>query len=332
MRKYVKYFIGALLLVGVLGSAAVAYAAQGVDFEAHRGGPGGPGRGPGVGGEVISVDGNTINVETPRGDEGTIVTNDETEFMVNGEAGSLADVAVGKFAMAIGEKQDDGSVLADRVMVVDELPERGSRPGDGEGMPGRPDRGPRVGGEVTAVDGNTIKVNNPRDGEGTIITDDETEFIVNGEAGSLADVAVGKFVGAHGEMQDDGSLLADQVMVHDEAPVPPDGPGRRGRGPHVGGEVISVDGNTIKVENPRDGEGTIITNDETEFIVNGEVGSLADVAVGKFVGAHGEMQDDGSILADRVMVSDELPTRPERSERPADAQGFFSSDQPAQSY
>jgi len=201
--------------------------------------------------------------------------------------------------------------------VMDELPERGSPPGDGEGMPGRPDRGPRVGGEVTAVDGNTIKVDNPRDGEGTIVTNDETEFIVNGEAGRLADVTVGKFVGAHGEMQDDGSILADQVMVHDEAPVPPDGPGRPGRGPHVGGEVTSVDGNTIKVENPRDGEGTIVTTDETEFIVNGEAGSLADVVVGKFVGAHGEMQDDDSILADRVMVSDELP---ERSPGPQDGQ------------
>ena len=55
--------------------------------------------------------------------------------------------------------------------------------------------------------------------------------------------------------------------------------------------MTAIDGNTITVENPR-GEGTIITNDETKFIVNGEEeGSLADVEVGKFAGAHGEMPD-----------------------------------------
>jgi len=405
MKKYAKYIIGALLIVGVLGGAAVAYAAQGVDFQSRRGGPGGPGRGPGFGGEVIAVDGSTIQVQNPHGEEGTIVTNDATEFIVNGEAGSLADVAVGKFVMAMGERQDDGSVLAERVMVMDEVPTPPDGPrGPGRGPhvggevasvdgntikvknprddsedtivtndqtefivngeagslddvavgkfvgahgemqddgsiladrvmvtdeapvpPGRPGRGPHVGGEVTAVDGNTIKVKNPRDdNEGTIVTNDETEFIVNGEAGSLADVTVGKFVGSHGEMQEDGSLLADRVMVMDEAPAPPDGPGHPGRGPHVGGEVTGVEGNIIKVKNPR-GEGTIITNDETEFIVNGQAGSLADVAVGKFVGAGGEMQDDGSILADRVVVMDELPTRPERSEG---AQGFFPDGQP----
>jgi len=133
MKKYIKYIIGALLIVGILGGAAVAYAAQGVDFEAHRGGPGGPGRGPGVGGEVTAVDGTTITVETPRGEAGTIVTDEETEFIVNGEAGSLADVEVGKFVGAHGEMQDDGSILADRVMVTDELPTRPERPEGAQG-------------------------------------------------------------------------------------------------------------------------------------------------------------------------------------------------------
>jgi hypothetical protein len=136
MRKYVKYIIGALLIVGVLGSATVAYAAQGGEFEAHRGGPGGPGRGPGMGGEVIAVDGNTITVKNPRGNEGTIVTNDETEFIVNGKSGSLADVVVGKFVGAHGQMQDDGSILADRVMVMDELPERGAGPKGEQGCGG----------------------------------------------------------------------------------------------------------------------------------------------------------------------------------------------------
>ncbi len=132
MKHLKKYIIGLLLIVGLLGSAAIAYAAQGDGDGTLFARRGGPGHGPRVGGEITAVDGNTITVENPRNGEGIIVTTEETEFIVDGEAGSLADVTVGKFAGGEGEKQDDGSLLAARIMVHNEAP---PHPHDGNGRP-----------------------------------------------------------------------------------------------------------------------------------------------------------------------------------------------------
>ncbi len=177
--------------------------------------------------------------------------------------------------------------------------------GGPEGRRGGPGGcGPGGGGEVTAIDGNTITAENPH-GEVTIITTADTEFEVNGKAGSLSDISVGMFVGAHGEKDDDGVVTADRVFAGDEKPERPEG-GRRGRG--AGGEVTGISGSTITVENPR-GEATIVTTADTEFEVNGKAGSLSDISVGMFVGAHGEKDDDGVVTADRVFAGDERPER-----------------------
>ncbi len=295
MKQITKYLVLTVLVIVMMSSVAVAFAAQG----GLEGVGGHPGRG--VGGEVTAVDGANIQVENPRG-EATIVTDDNTEFVVNGETGSLADIEVGMFVLAKGERNDDGTFSATHVFASDEAPQR---PDDGQG--GRPGRG--VGGEVIAIDGANIQVENPR-GEATIVTDDNTEFVVNGEAGSLADIEVGMFVGAKGERNDAGTFSATHVFASDEAPQrPDDGQGRRpGRG--VGGEVIAIDGANIQVENPR-GEATIVTDDNTEFVVNGEAGSLADIEVGMFVLAKGEKNDDGTFSATHVFASDEAPQRPD---------------------
>jgi hypothetical protein len=215
MKRMTKYLVLAVLAVVLMGTATIAWAAQG--------GPEGR-RGPGdrgVGGEVTSIDGQTIYVENPHG-SASIITTDNTEFVVNGEAGSLSDISVGMFAHAPGEKDDNGNVTATRVFASDEAP---PHPRDGEGRPGR-----GVGGEVTSIDGQTINVENPR-GSASIITTDDTEFVVNDEAGSLSDISVGMFVRAQGEKDDAGNVTATRVCASDEAPPhPQDGQGRPGRG------------------------------------------------------------------------------------------------------
>ena len=162
-----------------------------------------------------------------------------------------------------------------------------------------------IGGEVTAIDGNTITVENPR-GTGTIVTNGDTQFMVNGEEGNLSDIQVGMFAGAKGEVSEDGtSVTAEMVFAGDERPQRDGRKGGRG----VGGEVTAIDGNTITVENPR-GTGTIVTTDDTQFMVNGEEGNLSDIQVGMFVGAKGEMSEDGSsVTASHVFAADELPQR-----------------------
>jgi hypothetical protein len=110
---------------------------------------------------------------------------------------------------------------------------------NGVGQPGAPGSpgGRGIGGEVTAIDGDTLTVESPR-GTGTIVTTADTTFTVNGEAGSLSDIGVGMFAGARGEVSEDGSsVTATEVRASDEQPQRPDngegrpGPGERGGTP-----------------------------------------------------------------------------------------------------
>ena len=286
MKKIIMFLLFSILAIALLAGAAIVFAQERpADVQGRHGGPGGRG----VGGEVTSIDGSTIHVKDPHG-EAAIVTNDSTEFVVNGAAGSLADIKVGMFVHAQGEKSDDDTFTATRVFASDEQPQ--------------PPGGRGVGGKVTSIDGSTIQVETPH-GEAAIVTNDSTEFVVNGADGSLADIAVGMFVGAQGEKNDDGTFTATRVFASDEQPQRPE---RGDRG--VGGKVTSIDGSTIHVETPH-GEAAIVTNDSTEFVVNGADGSLADIAVGMFVHAQGEKNDDGTFTATRVFASDEQPQPPD---------------------
>lgn len=210
MKRSIKYLMFGLMLIAMLSSAAVAFAQGG---QGGPGGPGGPGRG--AGGEVTAIDGSTIVVTNPHGDEESIVTTDSTEFVVNDETGSLDDIEVGMFVHAEGERDDDGTLTATKVMASDDMPQ-------GPGGPGGPGRG--IGGEVTAIDGSTIVITNPHGDEESILTTDSTEFVVNDEAGSLGDITVGMFVCAEGEKDDAGSFTATKVIASDDMPQPPDRP------------------------------------------------------------------------------------------------------------
>ena len=92
-----------------------------------------------AGGRVIAVSGTTITVSMgwrKPGQGGTtttyttstnIVTNANTRFTLpGGKAATLADVKVGGFVQAWGQKQADGSLLATQVVLGGAFP--GSRP------------------------------------------------------------------------------------------------------------------------------------------------------------------------------------------------------------
>lgn len=134
MKQSIKYLIFSLMVIAMLSSAAVAFAQGG---QGGPGGPGGPG-GHGAGGEVTAIDGSTIVVTNPHGDEESIITTDSTEFVVNDEAGSLDDIEVGMFVCAEGEKDDAGSFTATKVIASDDMPQPPDRSGGGQGGPGGP--------------------------------------------------------------------------------------------------------------------------------------------------------------------------------------------------
>ena len=176
------------------------------EFAQHGPGPHGP-RG-GVGGEVTAKTDTNLTVQNRDGDSITVNVNEDTHVMLaeTQTEGSLDDVTVGSNVGVRGPRNDDGSVDARDIVV---LP-----------------AGDMAGGRVTTVDGSTITVENPKDGEATIVTNDSTTFRLNrDEEGALSDVAVDKHVVAFGETQEDGSILARLVLIHDGPP-----PGGWGRG------------------------------------------------------------------------------------------------------
>lgn len=306
MTKWLKIagIAGAVLLIGalILGGATLAFArgafhggpfADRGGFDDHAGdwhmnagqfespddffgpemveGRGGPGHRGGAGGEVTAIDGSTLTVTTPASTTVTVVVSDTTRIMLaeTQTEGTLKDINVGANIGVRGRSNTDGVVQAVEIVV---LP-----------------AGDMSGGRVTAVDGQTISVEDPRSGDSaTIMTNDETTFRLGRDGeGSLADVTVDRFVMAYGNTQDDGSLAARLVMVADgRGPSNPGGrDGNPGPGPRQGaivGEVTGIISTTVTVDTFwNDTDTTVQTDTNTRYVArNGGELSFDDIKVG----------------------------------------------------
>ena len=106
-------------------------------------------------GRVTAVEGGVITLATrqpdgpaedPAAGEATVITDGDTRFRVGRQEGTLADVTEGKFVVAVGETQSDGSLLARLVIVHpkrdggNQEPRGGPPPGSTPG--GQPPQGP----------------------------------------------------------------------------------------------------------------------------------------------------------------------------------------------
>ncbi len=160
---------------------------------------------------VTAISSSNISLETVDGWSRTITVDADTTYSRSGDEIALGDLAVGDEIAFRQTLEDDGSWTIDAIAVIP----------------------PHVGGEVTAVDGSTITVEQ-RDGtSATITVTDATEYQVNGDDATLADVEVGMKLVAEGTENADGSLTASEVRAAD-----PDGfrgpGGHGGRGPGFG--------------------------------------------------------------------------------------------------
>jgi hypothetical protein len=169
---------------------------------------GGPGLGHGLGGITITaINGSNISLETVDGWTRTITVDADTDYSKEGDAITLADLAVGDEIRFRQTHEDDGTWTIDAIAVVL----------------------PRVGGQVTAVEGSTISVEQ-RDGTtATITVTGDTTFTVNGDEAALADIEVDMYLVAVGTENSDGSLTATAIRAGDRGMGP--GFGDRGHGP-----------------------------------------------------------------------------------------------------
>lgn len=150
-------------------------------------------------------------------------------------------------------------------------------------------------GQVTAIEGDAILVTTPSGEECRVITDQETRFHIPGvPAPTITDVDVGDYIGARGERNEDGDLLATVVVV-----VPAEYAHHRNI---VRGQVVAIDDLTLKVRTTL-GERLVITGEETRFRIPGiEEPSIEDLAVGDPVLALGRPDEHGNLLARVVAV------------------------------
>ena len=170
--------------------------------------PGGPGRdgalGPGGfrGVTISAINGSDISLKTVDGWTRTISVESTTTITKGGVMITVGDLAVGDEIRFAQKKAADGSYDVTAIVVVL----------------------PTVVGEVTAVDGDTIKVTQPGGTTATIHVDGTTKYQVNGASGALSDIKVGSFIVAEGTQRTDGSL--DAAAIH---------AGDRGKGPGLPG-------------------------------------------------------------------------------------------------
>ena len=240
MRKQVKPFIVAMVVLSVLVGAIVAYAESGSGAVPDRPGPMGGQRG-----EVTAMSDTSITIVTSEGE--TIVANllSETSvyILATQNEGTLSDVQVGVTVQIMGRPNQDGTVEALGIIITpagDEV--RGQVTGiddtsisvESRGMPGGPPGGdmpsPPEGTPPSPPEGTPPAMPEDMAVVSTVVVGDSAQIYLDGAQGSLSDVAEGQFVDAFGETQADGSLLASVVIVSDEPQMPAGVPGHGGPG------------------------------------------------------------------------------------------------------
>jgi len=184
-------------------------------------------------GVVASVGVDRFDIKKPDGTSVTVLVNDQTHYRQQQQEFHLEDLKPGDHVMVRGSSNSDKQFVAAGVMrLTEEQLQRfqagGDRPpGGGQGGPGGGwgrGAGDRTGGEILSIDQNRIVVRNPRQGEKTIVINDQTTFTKEGQTITSKDLKVGDRIFVLGkEVQ--GQFVATQVRT-----------GQRGMRPEQGGQ------------------------------------------------------------------------------------------------
>jgi Domain of unknown function (DUF5666)/Carboxypeptidase regulatory-like domain len=156
--------------------------------------------------------------------------------------------------------------------------------------------GLEIEGLVSSIDSDagTFTVLDQRQGAVVILTDGTTVIRDDNATISLSDIAVGDRVHVKALTQDDGSILATQVLLQSD---------KVGGSRQLDGPVVSVDqGAASFVVQAGTGAVTVTTNGSTTFKRHGGSASFSDLAPGVTVDINGTLQGDGTVLAKKVTI------------------------------
>jgi hypothetical protein len=131
----------------------------------------------------------------------------------------------------------------------------------------------------------------------TVMVDDKTQYRQEQQEIHLEDLKPGDRVFVRGRTNANKEFVAVAVrrITGAEAQRFPS-PGER-----AFGEIVSIDKNQIRIRNPREGEQTVVVNDQTEYMKQGQPLTLKDLKVGDRIFALGK-QTQGQFLATRIFT------------------------------
>src|SRR5579859_1158996 len=192
--------IPALALCATLGIAAQ----QNTQAPPERGPGGGPeAQGEMARGTISSVGVDRIEIKKMDGTTQVVMVNGETRYRQGQQDIQLEDLKPGDRVFVRGKTNDNKEFVALGVRrVTDEEAQR---------FQGGPGGGNRTGGQIVSIDGNQLKIQNPRQGERLVLVTDQTTFMKNGQPITLKDLKVGDRVFAVGQ-EIDGKFTATRVM------------------------------------------------------------------------------------------------------------------------
>ncbi len=270
-----------------------------------------------------------------------IQTNSSTLFAKGGAPGSFADLQPGSEVYLYGTRQSDGSILAAKVYIDPPRPTPTATQTKTETTPTvtrTPSSVVALEGVVLSIDaGNGRFVIQTNGGPVTIQTNTATEFRKGDAPVTFGDLAVGGEVYLYGNRQNDGSVLALKVYIEVPNPTPTVTRTRTEPTPTptvtrtktemtptptrtvsqqviLYGLVLSLDSaNGRFVIQTDGGPVTIQTNSATEYVKDNLPASFGDLVVGGGVYAAGTRQNDGSLLASRIIFPKTPTSTPTRT-------------------
>lgn len=171
-----------------------------------------------------------------------------------------------------------------------------------EGQPsGRPraHSGDRAFGTITSVGVDRFEIKRKDGTAQTVMADDQTRYWEGPEDARkelhLEELKPGNHVFVQGRTNDNKEFVALMVrrMTNEEI--------QRFSGERAVGEIIAIEGNQVKVRNPRQGEKTIVVNEQTVFMKESQPITLKDLKAGDRIFALGK-ETDGQFVAARIFT------------------------------
>ena len=157
--------------------------------------------------------------------------------------------------------------------------------------------GPPVFGNITTVGVDRFEIKKMDGSTQTVMVDEHTRYRQGQQDIQLEDLKPGDQVFVRGQANSNKEFVAEAVrrVTADEMQR------FQNAGERVFGAIVSIDKNQLKVSNPRQGERTVLVNDQTQFMKDGQPIALKDLKVGDRIFALGK-ETQGQFLATRVVT------------------------------